>query len=120
VFPSFTSPSASNIQQQNITKLPQINDSVTFFGGTAGQYASKSSTQGLLLHPDAFAFMSVPLENPEASGVEMVAQETDPDTGLSLSFIRYFDGDARVHKNRFDVLYGFGRLYSELACRISG
>ncbi|MGH7238602.1 MAG: P22 phage major capsid protein family protein [Candidatus Saccharimonadales bacterium] len=118
VAPGFCSATATNVQQQNITALPAANAAVTINGGST--YASKASSQGLLLHPDAFAFMSVPLENPEANGVEMVAQETDPDTGAVLSFIRYFDGDSRTHKNRFDMLYGFGKLYPELACRIAG
>lgn len=117
VSPAFTSPTASNTQQQNISALPAVNAAITVWAGNSS--AGLVSPQGLLLHQDAFAFMSVPFENPEPNGVEMVAQETDPDTGMSLSFIRYFDGDARVHKNRFDTLYGFAPLYRELACRIA-
>ncbi len=74
--------------------------------------------QGLLMHMNAFAFVSVPLAAPLPNGVEAVESETDPDTGLSIRYVRYFDGDASVHKNRFDGLVGFGSLYKEMCCVI--
>lgn len=112
IFPAFTPQG----QYQNVTQAATAGQSILFWAG--GTVNSKASPQGLLLHRDAFAFMSVPLEDPDAKGVEMVAQETDPDTGMTLSFIRAFDPISRKHVNRFDTLYGFGRLYSELACRM--
>lgn len=105
-------------QFQNVDSAAVNSAAITIWGGAAS--ASKVSSQGLLVHPSAFAFLSVPFENPSASGVEAVSSETDPDTGLSISFVRGFDINARKHINRFDALYGFGRLYPELACRIVG
>jgi hypothetical protein len=101
-------------QYQNVSALPADGAAITVLGA-----ASTATPQGLLMHKDAFAFVSVPLENPEANGVEMVAQETDPLTGTNLSFIRDFDPVSRKHINRFDTMYGFGKLYPELACRIA-
>jgi hypothetical protein len=42
-----------------------------------------------------------------------VSQTTDPDTGLSIAFIRAFDAVQRRWINRFDCMVGFGRLHVE-------
>lgn len=110
VFPAIT----ASGQYQNVDIVPVSNAAITMNGASG-----VNSPQGLLMHKNAFAFVSVPLENPDPKGVEMVSAQTDPDTGISLAFIRAFDPIARKHVNRFDCLYGFGRLYAEMACRIS-
>ncbi len=110
VFPAIT-PSG---QYQNVDIAPASGAVITISGA-----AGVASPQGLLMHRNAFAFVSVPLVDPDPKGVEMVARKSDPDTGLSVSFIRAFDINTRTHKNRFDCLYGFGRLYAEMACRIA-
>lgn len=103
-------------QYQNVNSVPADNAALTFFGT-----ANTVSPQALLLHENAFAFCSIPLEDPKSGrGVEEAEQETDPDTGLTLSFVRFFDGKNRIHGNRFDALDGFGRLYPEMACVIAG
>ncbi len=99
---------------QNVSQAAADNSAIVV-AGTTGVV----SEQGIVMHKNAYAFVSVPLANPKPSGVEMVHEETDPETGVSLSFIRYFDGDARVHKNRFDCLFGFGPLYREMACIVA-
>ena len=103
-------------QYQNVTASPIDGAAITVFGT-----ANTVSPQALLMHMNAYAFCSIPLEDPiSGKGVESAEQETDPDTGLTLSFIRFFDGVNRIHGNRFDTLDGFGRLYSEMACVIAG
>jgi hypothetical protein len=52
---------------------------------------------------------------PMPKNEEMVSQQTDPETGISIAFIRSFDTKERIWINRFDVLIGFGRLHCELA-----
>lgn len=110
IFPAIT-PTG---QYQNVSAAA-ADESAIVVAGTTGVV----SEQGLVMHKGAFAFLSVPLENPEPKGVEMVASETDPDTGLNLSFIRAFDPIRRVHVNRFDTLFGFGKLYPEMAVRVA-
>lgn len=103
-------------QYQNVTVSPNDGTAITMFGT-----ASTVSPQALLMHKNAYAFVSIPLEDPKAGkGVEDAYQETDPETGLVLSFVRFFDGVNRIHGNRFDMLDGFGVLYRELACVIAG
>jgi hypothetical protein len=103
-------------QYQNVTASPADGVAITMFSA-----ASTASPQALLLHEDAYAFVSIPLEDPESGkGVEKAYQENDEETGLVLSFVRFFDGVNRIHGNRFDMLDGFGVLYRELACVIAG
>lgn len=103
-------------QYQNVTASPADGTAITVngAGGTV-------SPQGLLMHKNAYAFVSVPLDDPKSGkGVEEAYQEKDDETGVSLSFIRFFDGVNRVHGNRFDMLTGFATLYREMACVICG
>lgn len=101
-------------QYQNVSAAPADN-AVIIVAGTTGVV----SEQGIVMHKNAYAFLSVPMEGPTQNSVEMVAKETDPSTGLNLMFTRYWDGDTLTHKNRFDTLFGFGSLYKEMACRVA-
>lgn len=103
-------------QYQNVTASPADGTAITVLGA-----ASTASPQALLLHKNAYAFVSVPLDDPKSGkGVEEAYQEMDPETGITLSFVRFFDGVNRVHGNRFDILTGFATLYREMACVICG
>ncbi len=107
MFPAIT-PSG---QYQNVTASPADSAAITVFGA-----ANTVSPQGLLIHKDAFAFVSVPLENPPAGSGAISSMQTDPHTGITLSLVQFFDGVHRVSGTRFDTLTGFGRLYPEMAC----
>jgi coat protein Gp5 len=98
-------------QYQNVTAAPANDAAITMIGT-----ASEVTTQGLLLHKNAFTFVSVPLDVDAAGAV--VSQETDDETGLSLTFTRQLNSDNLSTRNRFDCLYGFAPLYRELACAI--
>lgn len=101
-------------QYQNVTAAPADSANITVLGA-----ANTVSAQGLLLHKNAFAFVSVPMENPQdGKGVEAAYQETDDETGLTIAFVRFFDGVNRISGNRFDILTGFAKLYPEMACAI--
>lgn len=101
-------------QYQNVSAAAADNAAITV-AGTTGVV----SEQGIVMHKDAFAFVSVPLENPpEGAGAECT-NVTDPDTGVSLSHCIYFDGNTRTTNVRLDALIGFAPLYREMACRIA-
>lgn len=105
-----------NGQQQNVTAAPVDGTAITVFGA-----AGTVTPQGLLLHKNAFAFVSLPLATPESGkGCMYSAMEQDPDTGLWLALVQFFDGDNRVEGTRFDCLTGFAPLYREMACVIAG
>lgn len=101
---------------QNVDALPAANAVVTLFPGTPAP-GGLDGTQNLALHRDAFALVGVKLETPKA--VEMSSQQRDPETGIAVRFVRMFDPVQSRMINRFDVLMGFGRLYSdECAVRV--
>lgn len=102
-------------QYQNVDASPADGTALTLFSA-----ASTPSPQGLLLHRNAYAFVSVPLSTPKSGqGVISSYAETDPETGINLAFVRFFDGVNRVEGNRFDMLDGFGVLYREMCCVIA-
>jgi P22 coat protein - gene protein 5 len=99
-------------QYQNVDSLPATAAALTLWPGTASPNG-KTGVCGLALHRDAFALVGVKLENPKASSVEVASQQRDPATGISIAFVRQFDGVQRKMINRFDVCIGFGNLYPD-------
>lgn len=97
---------------QNVDALPANGATITLFPGTTSPNG-KQGRQGLALHRDAFALVGVKLANPKQSSVELASQTRDPDTGISISFIRAFDPVGRKWINRFDTMIGFGNLYPD-------
>jgi hypothetical protein len=95
---------------QNVSALPTAGATLTLFPGTASPNG-KSGKIGLAIHPDAFALVGVKLEVPKA--VEMSSQQRDPDTGISVRFVKAWDPVQSKMIHRFDVLMGFGSLYSD-------
>lgn len=94
-------------QYQNITVLPTASDVLTLFPGTTNPNGVQGK-QALAFNKGAFALVGVKLETPKA--VEMASQTRDPDSGISLRFVRMFDPQQSKMINRFDVLMGFGPL----------
>lgn len=101
-------------QYQNVSASPADNAALTMHGA-----AATSSVNGLVFHKNAFAFMCVPLEAPEPGMGALVAQETDSQTGLSISYVKQFDARTYTHINRLDCLFDFAGLYKELSCVVA-
>ena len=97
---------------QNIDAQPAASGGLVLCPGTASPNG-KTGKQGLAFTKDAFAAISLPLPMPKNEEIQSIA--TDPETGISVAFIRFFDGRTRSWGNRFDVLIGFGRLHCEFA-----
>jgi hypothetical protein len=102
---------------QNVDALPVATAVVTMWPGTTSPNG-KSGIVGVALHRDAFALVGVELEAPKESSVELYSSKRDPDSGISISFIRQFDARARKMINRFDVMIGFGEFYND-ACAVA-
>lgn len=98
---------------QTVTNSPANGAAITVSGASAVQ-----SPQGLRWHRDAFQFASMPLIQP--NGMDMAKVVTDPDTGISLSFVRGFNISTRKFESRFDVVWAFAAAYPELAVRYQG
>lgn len=109
IYPSIYGPGS---QYQNVNALPADTALVTLFPGTtAPSTGPKAGINGLAINRDAFALVGVKLEVPKA--VEMASQTRDPETGISVRFIRMFDPQQSKMVNRFDTLIGFGNLYAD-------
>jgi hypothetical protein len=109
---------------QNVDALPVAGADLTLFPGTntAGAAASaKTGFQGLALGTQAFALVTVKLANPPSGGGTLSSYARDPETGISVSVLRWFDGNQRKWCNRIECVYGFGCLYNDHdAVRIEG
>lgn len=102
-------------QYQNVDAAPVANAKILMAGASGAV-----GTEALLLHKDAMAFVSVPMLSPGPGEGAVVANETDPETGISLQLIKAFDSFHRVHIHRIDVLYDFARMYAEMGAVIWG
>lgn len=85
---------------------------VTRLGTAATQYR-----QNLVFHRNAFAFVTRPLVVPD--GVVDATRASDPDSGLSLRIVPYYDGTNDVSNYRVDILYGTEAIQPELATRLT-
>lgn len=104
-------------QYQNVDSLPQDGAAITIFGH-ASSYASIVCPQNMVFHRDAFVLGCADFELP--NGMDMAARATDPESGLSLSFVRGFDIVNHRFISRLDILFGWKCVYPEFACRVVG
>lgn len=96
---------------QNINAQIADNAPITVVG-------TSNTAHGLsiAMHRDAFAFVTGDLILPD--GVDWKAREVYD--GISMRVIRQYSISDDTFPCRLDVLYGFGAMYPELACRING
>jgi hypothetical protein len=97
-------------QYQNVDAYPVAAAALTLFPGTASPNG-KHGIIGFAITDSAFALAGVKLEGPETGGGVICSQLQDPDSGLSVRFIRQFDGFASKWITRFDTALGFGNFY---------
>lgn len=106
-----------NSTYQNVDALPQASAALTLWPGTTSPNG-KAGIVGLALHRDAFALVGMELEEPKDSNVELFSQKRDPNSGLTVSFIRAFDPRARKRINRFDTWMAKGTFYND-SCAVA-
>lgn len=104
---------------QNVSNVPANTKHVYLYtAGTSTVTGSTTTVQGIRFHPEAFIFGTIP--QPEPGGVEFAKTVTDPQTGLSIRFIRDWKTDSNYQLNRFDVVWAFGSAFPDtFACRIA-
>jgi hypothetical protein len=98
--------------RQNVSAAPADNAALTFYSA-----ANATGANGAAWHKSAIALAFAPLPKPD--GVDMASTKTDKQLGVSLRFIRWYDGDSDLWKARFDVKYGIKVLRPEWVCRIA-
>ena len=107
-------------QFQNVSASPADGALISVYGTAAsgqGALGGLTTLQGLLWDKEAYAFTSFPGDVPE--GVDMGYEDRSKEIGVSLRFVRIYDGYRDQWINRFDVFYGIGTLYMEGGVRIS-
>ena len=107
IYPAIVGPGSP---YQNVDALPANTAALTLMPGTSSPNG-KVGTIGLGLSRQAFGLAYAKFDNPKA--VEAVSQTRDPKTRANVRFVRQWDIDASVYKNRFDMCIGFGVLYAD-------
>ena len=97
-------------QYQNVDALPATSAALTLWPGTTSPNG-KSGTVGLGLSREAFALVGTKLYDP--TSVEEHGVMQDPDTGLSIRKVVFWDPVRSLRGNRIDSLGGFGNLYQD-------
>ncbi len=97
-------------QYQNVDALPADTAALTFWPGTTTP-SGLSGIISLALSEYAFAIAGGKLEVPKA--VERGEQTEDPDSGMSVRFVRAWDQRESKMTNRFDMCIGFGNFYQD-------
>ena len=98
---------------QTVDAEPADNAAITVKTGTA----STAYAQNIGFHQNAFALVTVPLEQPD--GAAFTARETDSENGMSLRVVKDYDIENDLDIIRLDILYGIKAIYPELACRLT-
>jgi len=99
--------------QQTVSGSPADNAALTVLGA-----ANTLTAQNMAWHKSAIALAFAELQKP--AGVDMASVKTDPDSGISMRFVRYYDGDNDKFKCRFDLLFGLAVLRPDWIVRIAG
>jgi hypothetical protein len=99
--------------KQNVSAQPADNAALTFVGA-----ANAAAANHIGLHKGAIALAFAELPKPE--GVDMSSTKTDKQLGISMRFVRYYDGDNDRFKARFDVKFGVKVLRPEWIVRVAG
>jgi hypothetical protein len=98
---------------QNVSAAPADNAAITVTGSRQHCRACRASAS----IPRRSS--SARCEQPKPDGaVEFCGMETDPDTGITIRFIRDWNTTANKQVNRFDVVPYFGIANPEWACRV--
>lgn len=98
-------------QFQNVDSTPQASATINMIGS-----ANTFTVNGILLHEEAYGWASVNLDKP--NGVDDAHVETDPETKMTLRYVRQWDNYRRMFTNRLECLVGVVAMYPELSCVI--
>ncbi len=96
VYPAFINSGAL----KTCSALPADNAAITVLGS-----ASTATQQGLAFHKYAVTWATAQLELPQ--GVHSAARATDPDTGISIRLVSFYNGLTDVFVTRCDIMYGW-------------
>lgn len=97
---------------KTVSGSPADNATINVLGA-----ANTNSPQGIAYHKEAFVFAMAPLQMPR--DVHFGSRATDPQTGMSIRMLSFYDGTEDRFITRCDILYGWAARRPEWACRIA-
>lgn len=100
---------------QTVDAAPIDGAAITMLASAAGGTVTPLN---LAYAKDAFMFGCADLEMPK--NVDMSSYAKDEDSGLSIRFVRYYDGNEDRLISRLDILYGWLAANPQWACRVQG
>jgi hypothetical protein len=95
--------------EQNVTASPTAGGAVVIDAAASSQYGIS-----LAYRPEAFAFVTVDL--PELTGWKNSRRQFE---GVSMRVVEASDAINDMNLTRFDIMWGFGALRPEWACRVT-
>lgn len=115
IYPAIVPPGTGAVINPYATVSTLVNDgtAVTLFGTGA-----VLSPQAIAFHKEAYAWACVPLDMPRAGVVG--SRATDPDSGISIRSIEFYDGVNDIIATRCDIAMGYVAPRGEWGCRVAG
>ena len=105
---------------QTVSNSPADDAVVTVWSANpaGGTLSTVVSPQGMLFHPDAFAFVSADLVQPNAGARSTVVRSKE--WGISIRMVEQFQIATDQNPSRLDFLMGAATVQARLACRLVG
>jgi hypothetical protein len=106
---------------QTVSNSPAHQAVITVLGATsatAGTLATTVSPQGMLFHPDAFAFVMADLVQPGAGARSTTVRSKQ--WGIAVRMVEQYQIATDQNPSRLDILIGAASIQPRLACRIYG
>jgi hypothetical protein len=101
---------------QTVSGAAADNSAVTVFG-SATAHASKTTRQGLVYHPEAYALVFADLEMPQGLWVsERIGNKA---LGIAIRFLKDYSIMTDMSPARVDILYGWKEVRPEMGCRVA-
>lgn len=106
---------------QTVDASPAASAVITVLGATsasAGTLATTTSPQGLVYHPDAFAFVMADLVQPGAGARSTTVRSKQ--WGIAIRMVEQYQIATDQNPSRLDILIGAATVQARLACRVVG
>ena len=105
---------------QTVDASPANGAAITVWSAnpTAGVLATTTSPQGMLFHPDAFAFVMADLVQPTAGAKSTTVRSKE--WGIAIRYVEQFQIATDQNPSRLDILIGAATVQARLACRLVG
>lgn len=104
---------------QTVSGSPADNAVVAYWSMAAGgTQSATASPQGMIYHPDAFAFVTADLAMP--NGGAKATRISSPARGVALRMAEAWDAKTDQNITRLDTIVGAATLQARLACRVVG